>query len=148
MADELSSHGYGESADIRSDLLQVYRYNVPDAYQAARELDNAGWACDAALVEHLQDFDHYEWSAELTAVKAWVAASMLESIRPEIGAKVTLEVRVLGVRQPHLGEVVRIDEESAQATVCFESLGHVKKGLGTRGMVVDWEVIAAAVGAL
>ncbi|MBK6616503.1 hypothetical protein [Ottowia sp.] len=103
-------------------------------FEAAKRLSSASWDVDDETLEVLGDRSVHMLDAQRTAVAKWVSQ---RGVKPQ---------RVMGspVDLVHLGETVRgeivsIDVEQAQYTVFCASLGHVRQGVGTHGLIVDFE---------
>lgn len=128
------------SDDERERLVDILSSRIGDGgYELARELERAGYEPDAELVEILDGLNTY--SAYNTAVAIWLA---------EVGAKALLPicsaVRIPARIKEHegvTGQIVGIDLEHGEYTICCAALGHVREGVGTRGLIFPWEEVEA-----
>lgn len=110
-----------------------------DGYEIAREFEHEGFQPDAHLVEILDGFDSSATHAK--AVREWLAETGAKP-RLVIGASVAIPAR-MKEHENVVGEIVRVDERSGEYTICCTSLGHVRSGLGTHGLIFAWEAVEA-----
>lgn len=120
-----------EASEVEEDLVSVMAYNR-DGYELAKALDRKGWAPDDELVEILRESEWLKLEAHDKAQIEWVKSVGLAA--PPVGATVRFEHQ----GQTVTGEITRNDTHG-KSTVCCPSLGHVKEGPGTLGLVIEWE---------
>jgi hypothetical protein len=129
-----------DKPDLRIALTDALESEGKDAYRIAKNLDEQKlWMVDQRLVRELEALDSIWWQAELDAIKEWVLDNQ---IKPKFKVGVLVSV-------PHLtddktltdviGEVLRIDRNRAVYLVFCKSLGHVRGGVGTRGLIIEYE---------
>jgi hypothetical protein len=100
-----------------------------DAYTIARNLEERHhWTCDRELVEVLDNLDTYGVHREM--VEAWVKA-----VQPKAGKRVGHMVST----KHGDGEITSIDQQTAQYLVFIPSKGHVRRGIGTHGSLINFE---------
>ena len=127
----------GDEFEIEIDkLTDAIRYNS-NGYKIAQNLDDfCGVSPD---VEHAW-FIKKEIHEDL--VREWVKKY---NILPgkKVGDLVPIKCNGNEIIETGLaevsGEIVSIDTELATYLVCCESLGHVKEGVGTHGLIVNYE---------
>jgi hypothetical protein len=112
-----------------------------DGYQLARRLeDRFCWSPDARLVEILSDAEHHRYRAHKDAVAAWVAAN---GATPKF--KVGDRVRYRSFHHgPQEGEITHVDAAQLRYTVFVAALGHVRKGQGVHGSILEEEQLSLA----
>ncbi len=116
-------------SEIEADLATAIQW-CSDGYELACALDN--YSPDAALVEILDEASCHKRRALEMAEKEWVKANNIQPI--------PLETRVTWSRKPEAGiGIVTANHADGKSTVLFESLGHVRSGIGSHGFVVEWE---------
>ena len=107
-----------------------------NSYELAKDLEFKGYTPDTELVEILEGASLHLYVSHRKAVAAWVQAEGITS--PVcIGDTVSFERRGKRIA----GEVTRIEEHTAQVIVCCPDFGHVREGLGTHGIYVNYEDI-------
>jgi len=114
--------------EIRHDLTRALKFSSLDGYDLAKRLDY--YDPDTELVNILDDADSMMYSAYNIICRKWVSDNGL--VGPEIGTIVDCILKNIK------GEVVN-NYDYGQSSVFCESLGHVREGLGTHGVVVNWE---------
>jgi hypothetical protein len=104
-------------------------------YHLAKFLDDLGIEPDVQLVEILDGTWAIADSFLNKAIKEWVYQY---NILPgnNIGDMVSIEI---GRNNIVTGEITNINADLAKYTVCCESQGHVKTGIGTHGSIVNFE---------
>ncbi|QMI49920.1 hypothetical protein [Burkholderia sp. MBR-1] len=105
-------------------------------FDLARALADRGWEVDDELLRILGDADFEILEARDAYVRRWVAAREVVPQR-DVGDVVRFDYQ----RSPVDGEIRRIDRQHGTYTIFCESLGHVREGDGTHGIVVPFEVI-------
>lgn len=122
-----------EESGILADLESAIRYET-DAYRMAYNLHKGYWEPDYELVEILSGASFLMDDSYRDLVEEWVTAN---DIKPQysIEAQVTLDVNGKSVT----GEIVQILAATAQYVIHCPELGHVKKGVGTHGLVINYE---------
>lgn len=110
-----------------------------DGYEIAQELEREGYQPDARLVEILDGLDTHAEHAK--AVRVWLSET---GVRPQlaIGAVVAIPARTKE-HEGVVGEIASISERTGEYTVCCAPLGHVREGLGTKGLIFPWEEVEA-----
>lgn len=103
-------------------------------FEAAKRLSNASWEVDDDTLEVLADRSVHMLDAQRIAVAEWV---LQHGVRPQCTVGVPVDVVHLG--RTVRGEIVSIDAEQAQYTVFCACLGQVRQGVGTNGLIVDFE---------
>ena len=111
-------------------------FGETDAYQIAKNLDANGWSPDAELVDILDTIFTEQYHAREAAEKQWVKDNGLQA--PNLQSKVTCKGHEPKVPSTAIGIVIQ-NFESGKSSVYFESLGHVKTGIGTNGTLLPWE---------
>lgn len=131
------SNGEDDRDGVLAELTDALKWEH-DGYQLAADLDDVGWEPDAELVAILNDAAFIRHSVRHKRVRQWVKDW---DIKPAVlvGTKVHVR-RGFGYVQ---GEVIATNAEDATYTVFCESLGHVRSGDGTRGMIANFEDVTA-----
>lgn len=111
---------------------------VSDGYQLAKILDRKGYDPDSRLVEILENAYSLLQDAHTRAVKEWVKGWNVQ-VPWQVGQTVQIKHKGKTVD----GEVVAIRADEATCTVLCPSLGHVRKGLGTNGLIINSEDVRA-----
>lgn len=124
-----------ERKEVVDQLCHALKWCDHDGYAIAKELDDDGWAPDAALVEVLDDYPIHRNRAHDSLVAAWLPTSGLTA--PAVGSWWTCPRE-----SKHPGHVLSNDHKHGTATLCIPALGHTPNpGLrgGTFGYVIPWE---------
>jgi hypothetical protein len=126
-------------------LKDAIQYNSLNGYVMAQNLENScGIQPDVELVEILDDVWFIKKEVHDDIVKEWVKDYNI-SPGKKVGDLVTIKCSWKEITETGLtkvsGEIVSIDTELATYLVCCESLGHVKEGVGTHGVIVNYEDI-------
>ena len=122
----------GSQEDLTNALKFVGR---GETYRLARYLeDEAFWTVNDELLSALEAIESIWLGVEQSAVKKWVLDNRIE---PEF--KVGERVSISHKGERIIGEVCRIDHDLATYSVYVESLGHVRKGIGTLGFLIPYE---------
>jgi hypothetical protein len=120
---------------VRADLISAAEAEGKDIYRIARHLDDYKfWAVNEELIRVLEALESYWIQAELDVEKAWVKANKITPTF-EVGAKVSVPHR--GDRV--VGVVTHRDLERGVYLVNVKKLGHVREGLGCRGLIIGFE---------
>lgn len=119
-----------------ADVLDGYS----DGYALARDLDREGWIPDSELVEILDNAQHLWNAVEEDNVAAWVERYNVQC--PFVEGQ-PIEFRTSRAPVYLLGEVTDIYAKHAKVVVFCQSLGHVREGNGTRGVIVPYEACRA-----
>lgn len=127
----------GTVDEIAKDLVKALRFSDYDGYSLAKELD-IYYSPDAALVDILDAAGTYAHNAYHEACKNWVSAYGLKGPVPGTYVVAPSCSHVSGV-----GRVIR-NWEDGTSTVNFPASGHVVEGAGTRGAVINWELLEPA----
>lgn len=116
--------------EIEADLVKVLKYR-DDGYDLANSLDGQ-YSPDAALVEILDEASFAKSRALTIAEAKWVEATGIQAI--------PLETKVRWPAKSSAGiGIVTANHGDGKSTVMFESLGHVREGIGSHGYLVEWE---------
>lgn len=127
-----------ERDQILDNLIDSMEYES-DGFRIAEQLkSNHYWEPDARLVDILDG--NHKYDAHKDLVRKWVKEN---DIKPGLNleSKVTVNVKGKTVN----GVIVRIDYDTAQYTVFCESLGHVREGVGTHGVIFPYEEVLEVV---
>lgn len=108
-----------------------------NGFEIAKAFDRRGFSVDAELVQLLDDATGAIYQAHARAVREWVTAA-----NPQPKLAIGSPVVTPGPKQAD-GEIVKIDPRDATYTVFVESLGHVREGMGTHGLIYVWEAVEA-----
>jgi hypothetical protein len=123
---------------IVQDLENALKWSDVDGYEVAKRLDDKGWSPDSDLVERLESavylFHKYHRKQEVD----WVKLNGTQA--PEIGNMVTFKDYT---GKEVAGEVMR-NEPDGKSVIHCPLLGHVKEGMGTHGLYVEWERLTPA----
>lgn len=124
-----------EVQEVAEQILEVMEISR-DGYKMAKALeDRHGWDGDADLVDILEGADFY--GAERTAVLAWIRDN---DVTPAFEVGKQVKIKVGREKTVHDGEIVTVTEDGNYCVMVPE-LGHVRKGLGTHGLLYAWEVV-------
>jgi len=141
LADDVLSWLRGESTreQVVADLEKAIAYGH-DGYDIAKYLDQfCSWGVDSQLVEILDNAFSVRSQLHDNAVQEWVLACSIKPALP-VGAKVKVKNRAAKSNVVD-GEVVSINEKRGTYTVFIEALGHVRKGMGTTGIILTFEEV-------
>lgn len=106
-------------------------------YEICRELEQRyHWQPDANMVETFDDAFSAVHQAHKKVVTEWVASAGIKPQRA-IGDEVNVTYR----GTEYVGEIVQVEEATAQYTVMIPALGHVREGPGTTGAIFKFEDI-------
>jgi hypothetical protein len=125
--------------EIHDDLRSAVRFD-DDAYDIAKMLDNIHyWEVDHELLHLLEDVAYMRIKAHNSLIAEWVNH---HGVTPKysVGQRVTFKHR----GKDQVGEVSKVEEQLAQYVVFCESLGHVRKGVGSHGLYVNYENVQDA----
>lgn len=113
-----------------------------DAYRLTRCLeDDFGWEVDEGTVSAMEGAFMMVHQHKREAVEAWVRSNGIKP-RRAIGDRVRVTIKGKDWRDvEHDGEIVAVNANEATYIVMVEALGHVRDGLGTRGIYVEFERI-------
>lgn len=132
--------------EIQEDLMEIYD-SFSDGFALAKKLDDKGWEVNTDLVNILDNAQSYIYTALNNAVQAWVEQYDIKPPFP-IGHKVKItnnRKRITNkaefIAQEVSGEITKIWEKEAKYTIYCESLGHVRVGEGTHGIVKNYEEV-------
>jgi hypothetical protein len=126
--------------DIVKDLSEMID-DCPyeDGYEMGKWLeDNKYWKVHMSILESLDLAGCYVSDAHLDAVKKWVIEN---GIKPERAVGDRVMIHEGWKRTPVEGFIATVHEETARYTVRCPSLGHVEKGEGTHGFIIDYEKV-------
>jgi hypothetical protein len=109
-----------------------------DGYNLAKTLEDAfHWSCNTELVSILDNADLYRSQHHSACVREWVE-------RNKIAPKLCVGdlCKYLDGKTKRVGEIVKVDAKHALYLVRFDSLGHVKSGEGTHGLLLPSEKVS------
>lgn len=113
-----------------------------DGYKVAKELEQSfSYDADSELVAILSENINFYSSDVLSQMtKKWAEDNNVK-IELKIGdtVKVKCHSRKNDKLEEFVGEIVNVYEDSAKYSVYIEELGHVRRGIGTHGMIVNCE---------
>ena len=119
---------------IKADIFSAIEYD-DDAYQIAKNLEHAGWDPDTGLVDLLDDVAHQRHLAHKEIVyRNWILTHGVTA-KFVVGDQVTFTFK----GKNEIGEIIRIYPDTAQYTIHCPQHGHVKKGAGTHGHIINFE---------
>jgi hypothetical protein len=135
---------WGTPEELEKSLVAALMSCQPsyDAYKLASCLDrDHGWSSNKDLVDLLDATDFIAHSNLYEVISDWVIANGIKPKR-SIGDAVRLKTPgARGVSADVDGEIISIDEAHAQYIVRIPSLGHVSTGIGTHGVIINFEEI-------
>jgi hypothetical protein len=124
--------------DLEDTLNDICGGPTANGYDLAKFLDSEfDFEPDAQLVETLDGTWFIADGFLNKAIKEWVYQYKIFPGN-KIGDMVSININK---RDIVTGEITAIDTDLAKYTVCCESQGHVKKGIGTHGSIVNFEDI-------
>lgn len=137
----------GENDSVTMEECKEHAYELlghrliqGDGYQLAKYLDDRlGYHdADTSLVEYMDTVPSLREAAHRRVVAAWVERENIVIPEAYKNKTVTFE---RGGGESLQGEVVEIYPKEARVLICCASEGHVKEGMGTHGMIIDWEKV-------
>lgn len=126
--------GLKEIDDIKTEISSAIEYEE-DPYRIAKSLEYAGWDPDGELVDILDNIGRYRYEVYKDHVyNSWI---LKHGVLPKfsIGDSVVFAYR----GRQETGEIIRVYPEMAQYTIHCSQHGHVKKGAGTHGHIINFE---------
>lgn len=129
----------GTDNEIVADLVDAINYGLDDGYEIAKRLERRGYSPDTDLCDVLDSVGHHQHKAHKEEVMEWVRAHDLKLDLP-VGASVSVEVE----GKQRTGEIRDHYTETAEYSVFIAELGHVRKGIGTHGVILGFEKVKAA----
>lgn len=133
-----NNNDHSKREEVIDQLKEVLKndFGCYDGYDLAKSLDDYHAYCpDADLVDRLDKTCYIISEAHAKAVKKWIRDY---DIRPKF--KIGDKVKFVFEMRTYEGEIYKIDDGGKYMIFC-EKLGHVKKGVGTNGIVLEWEVV-------
>lgn len=119
---------------IKAEIFSAIEYD-DDAYQIAKNLEYVGWDPDADLVNLLDDVAHQRYLAHKEIVYcSWILAYGVTA-KFALGDQVSFTFK----GKKETGEIIKIYPDTAQYTIHCPQHGHVKKGAGTHGHIINFE---------
>lgn len=107
-----------------------------DGYKLAKRLDDyLGYKPDSQLVDALEQIWSIRYKAYEKVVAEWVAREGI--VIPEAYMGKTVKFR--SGPNPGQGEITKFYPESARVLIFCPEKGHVREGVGSHGVVIDWE---------
>jgi hypothetical protein len=133
--------------NIREQLVDVLNNAFDkDGYEIAKELDRY-WGSDSELVYILDGLPFIFHDVKLFLVKKWIKDNNI-SPKYQKGDKVIVESSMLPrkdrQKERYNGEINNIYEDGSYS-IFIEDLGHIREGIGTYGIILDWEKIDEAI---
>jgi len=126
----------GQIEENPEELVSIGRaLSELSAFDQAKELAEQCFDMTDDLMQTLLD-GSFMHDAHAERVVQWVETAKLKP-RRKIGDEVSFTHQGDKLK----GEITDIQEDSANYTVCVPSLGHVKSGPGTRGLILAYEII-------
>lgn len=110
-----------------------------NGYELARNLERKGFEPDARLVEILDEASHLLYVAHDRGLKEWVKGWNIK-VPFTLGQSVTIKHKGRVVS----GSIAKLYAETAVCVVFCPELGHVERGFGSSGLVVNSEDVQAA----
>lgn len=128
--------GKYKDEDIINDLACAMRYHS-DGFEIAERLKgDFYWEPDAMLVDILDCHHKHECYKDL--VREWVKEN---DIKPQLMIGQSVEYKDPFKIQN--GVITKIHYDTAEYEIFSESLGHVKEGCGTYGVIIPYESVNA-----
>lgn len=127
--------------DVLPELAAALEYN-DDGYEVAKHLEARGWDADDELVDAGRCLLDALEDAHDAAVKSWVTTAKPAQLFV-VGNAVQFTHPGRSGRAT-IGEVSRIDAARAKYVVYCASLGHVREGVGSHGILVNFEDVTSA----
>ena len=126
--------GEDEAEHIAENLISAFKHEDQDGYRLARYLEKyTSWDSDSELSEILEGADFYRCHKD--AILAWIKDNEAKPLF-EVGRGVQVKERRSDDMRP--GTIREITADGMYC-VMVPSLGHVKEGLGTHGLLFPWE---------
>lgn len=125
-------------ASIKS-ITEAIRYD-DDGYAIARHLEHDGWDPDAQMVDTLDSAFSEKLRACETETSKWVDEN---GIKPEFAVGSSVRFKDRSTRKSHVGEVTKVELDQARYWLFCEELGHVREGVGTHAIVLNYEDVEA-----
>lgn len=125
--------------EINEDILDVL-YKVVDSYKdpydIAKGLDNYyHWDSNKKLIDIFDNMNFYKFHTK--AVEAWIRDN---NIKPQYKKTDIIDITIKNPKYTGKAEILDINE-NGKYVLHIAELGHVKTGIGTHGILVDWEKI-------
>lgn len=118
------------------DLVSIGKaLSEPKAFTRATELSDLAFDMTDDLLLDVLNHDFCDLALD-QQIRSWVLNARVKA-RQKIGDVVSFEHKGSKVD----GEIINIDPTAAKYTIYVESLGHVKAGVGTLGLIVQFETI-------
>ena len=124
-----------EAEEVREDLMSAIDFE-DSSYKIARSLDDLGWSIDDELQDILKEVSQVRWDSWKINVRDWVLKNGLEP-KFECGAEVSINLK----GKTKVGQVSKIYPDTAEYCVFLPGEGHVKSGIGTRGIILPFEEV-------
>ena len=130
---------YSSETEVCKDLLDALEGALDfDGYEIAKRLESRYWETDRELVDILDEAWDFAEEAYKEVIRDWRRAYQ---VKPKY--KIGDHVAVRAGNPPSIrdGEIEAVNEVRAQYCVYIPSLGHVREGVGTHGIMMDWESV-------
>jgi hypothetical protein len=128
-----------EIASIKAELFSAIQYD-DDSYDIARNLEREGWDCGRELVDVLDSVPQYRHEVHKRIIQQnWV---LKYGVVPKFSVGDAVVFTLKGKQET--GEITRIHPETAQYTIYCAQHGHVRKGVGVHGHIIDFEACTTA----
>ena len=122
----------GTLSDIMGALEDEHDWS---AYNLCKYLDdNCYCDIDDTVTRVMDRAESLQWEHHQKLIKDWVRA---EGIEPQFSWGDIVHFRRFD--DYCVGEIAKVRRETAQYTVFVEALGHVRKGNGTHGSILNYE---------
>jgi len=126
--------------EITEQLLDAIG-NQKDGYEMARDLErDECWDSNSGLVDILDGLDFHNIMDKVTLL--WIKDNDIKPLF-KVGDKVQVngkDVSGRASKKTYIGEITEI-RPAGTYTVYIEELGHVRKGTGSHGNILNWEKV-------
>lgn len=113
-----------------------------DGYELAKAFDRKGYSADSELVDLMESSFFTIRTALAECMACWVVDN---NVTPPYPLDAPVRVKHKGAIVE--GTIVTIYDKMAECSVYCPSLGHVREGTGTHGIIVQYEQLLPAVAA-
>lgn len=128
------SPSQSEIDSIKAELFSAIQYD-DDSYNIAKNLEGEGWDAGRELVDVLDSVSRHRYEAHKKIIhQNWI---LKHGVVPKFSVGDTVSFALKGKQET--GEITRVHPETAQYTIYCAQHGHVRKGAGTHGHIVNFE---------